>query len=152
MLYTLAAATVAQPCLAQLAEIKALTAACKLETEKSCTVYTDSAHAYGVCRVFGTIWVQRGFQIDDGSVITHGPRSLTYYTVIMLPLELAIVKCKAHKTDGSMVTRGNAAADEVAKKAAVGELCVEVMMLTSHRKENIPASHPIAQLFVPTGG
>lgn len=44
-----------QPFSAQLAEIRALTAACKLSSKESCTVYTDSAYAHGVCHVFGPI-------------------------------------------------------------------------------------------------
>ncbi|KAK3544163.1 hypothetical protein QTP86_003942 [Hemibagrus guttatus] len=47
---------------------------------------------------------------------------------MMLPGKLAIVKCKAHKSDGEWVSKGNAAADEVAKRAAVGGTCVKVMV------------------------
>lgn len=50
-----------QPCSAQLAEIKAITATCKLAAGKTVTIYTDSAYAYGVCYVNVSIWRQRGF-------------------------------------------------------------------------------------------
>lgn len=54
-----------QPCSAQLAELRALTAACNLGRNESCNIYTDSAYAHGVCHVFGPIWAQRGFQRAD---------------------------------------------------------------------------------------
>ncbi len=49
------ASKVAQPCSAQLAEIKALTTAYKLAQGQRLNVCTDSAHAYGVCHVH-SIW------------------------------------------------------------------------------------------------
>lgn len=58
---TLQSRKLAQPCSAQLAEIKALTAACKLAEGQSLNVYTDSAYTYGVCHVHANIWKQRGF-------------------------------------------------------------------------------------------
>ncbi|KAI5617727.1 hypothetical protein C0J50_22731, partial [Silurus asotus] len=137
---TIAQAQVPQPCSAQLAEIKALTAACRLAADKTCTVYTDSAYAYGVCHVFGPIWAQRGFQRADGSTITHGSAITDLLRAIQLPKKLAIVKCRAHKTDGTVATRGNTAADEAAKKAAVGEQSVMAVLIpgeTEERSENL---------------
>lgn len=46
-------AKVDQPCSAQFAESKALTATCNPTAGKRLDMYTDSAHAFGVCRVFG---------------------------------------------------------------------------------------------------
>lgn len=86
---------------------------------KSCTVYTDSAYAYGVCHMFGPIWAQRGFQRADRSTITHGAAISDLLYAMSLPSKLAIVKCKAHKTPDSFITRGNTVADEAAKKAMV---------------------------------
>ncbi len=37
-----------QPCSAQLAELKALTAACQLEKGQTANIFTDSAYAHGV--------------------------------------------------------------------------------------------------------
>ncbi|KAF7689310.1 hypothetical protein HF521_012663 [Silurus meridionalis] len=54
---------------------------------------------------------------------------------MMLPKALAIVKYKAHKSDGEMVSRGNAAADEAAKSAAVEEDCVKVMVQDEEHEE-----------------
>lgn len=109
-----------QPCLAQLAEIRALTAACKLGNGKNCTIYSDSAYAYRVCHMFGPIWAQRGFQRADGSTITHGAAISDLLHAMTLPAKQATVKYQAHKSDGSFVTRGNTAADEGTMKAALG--------------------------------
>ncbi|KAF7686250.1 hypothetical protein HF521_015612 [Silurus meridionalis] len=133
----LASVSVPQPCSAQLAEIKALTAACRLEAGGRCTIYTDSTYAHGVCYTFGPIWEQRGFQRADGSSILHGPAISDLLKAMMLPKALAIVKCKAHKSDGDMVSRGNAAADEAAKSAALGKDCVKVMMVQDEEHEEV---------------
>ncbi len=51
-----------QPCSAQLAELKALTEACKLAKDQIVNIYTDSAYAHGVCHLFGAVWKQRGLR------------------------------------------------------------------------------------------
>lgn len=128
-----------QPCSAQLAEVRALAAACKLGSGRQCNVYTDSAYAHGVCHVFGPIWVQRGFQRADGSAVTHGEAISDLLYAMTLLSEPAIVKCKAHKTDGSFITKGNAFADKTKKKAAVGSA---QMMALTHPEES-PVRHPM---------
>ncbi len=60
-----------QPCSAQLAELKALTAACQLAKGKTANIFTDSAYAHGVCHLFGAVWKQRGFKKSDGTPIQH---------------------------------------------------------------------------------
>lgn len=47
-------------CSVQLAELRALTEACKLAKGKAANIYTDSAYAHGVCFLFGALWKQRG--------------------------------------------------------------------------------------------
>lgn len=49
-----------------------------------------------------------------------------------LPSKLAVVKCKAHETDDSFVTKRNTIADEAAKKAAIGP--AQMMALTHPRE------------------
>ena len=44
-----------QPCSAQLAELKALTEACRLTKGKVANVYTDSLYAHGICYLFGAV-------------------------------------------------------------------------------------------------
>ncbi len=55
-----------QPCSAQLAELKALTAACQLAKGQTAKIFTDSAYAHDVCHLFGAVWKQRGFKKSDG--------------------------------------------------------------------------------------
>lgn len=51
----------------------------------------------------------------------HGPAISELLGTIQLPKKLAIVKCRAHKTDETVVIKGNTAADEAAKKTAIGK-------------------------------
>ena len=109
-----------QPCSAQLAEIKALTAACLLAKGKSLNVYTDSAYAFGVCHVFGSIWRQRGFRRADGSMISHGQSISELLEAMLGPTTLAVIKCPAHQKANTLIARGNNMADEAARLAAAG--------------------------------
>lgn len=111
---------IAQPCSAQLAEIKALTAACKLAADKRLNVYTDSSYAYGVCHVYGNIWKQRGFRRADGTPIAHGDAISQLLEAMHLPTAIAIIKCPAHQKTNTMVAEGNNMADDAARRAATG--------------------------------
>ncbi|XP_046875533.1 uncharacterized protein LOC124467322 [Hypomesus transpacificus] len=117
---TIQSVKVDQPCSAQLAEVKALTAACLLAKGKSLNVYTDSAYAYGVCHVYGNIWKQRGFRRADGTVISHGQSISQLLDGMHVPTALAIIKCPAHKKTDTLIARGNNLADDVARQAAAG--------------------------------
>lgn len=111
---------VSQPCSAQVAELKALTAACKLANGKFCTIFTDSASAYGVCHLYSSILAQRGFhRADDSSPVTHGQAISELLLALTLTFKLAIVKCAVHRSDGMFITKGNSAADEAAKQTAL---------------------------------
>ncbi|XP_059209538.1 protein NYNRIN-like [Centropristis striata] len=116
--YEVQATKLNQPCSAQLAEIKALTAACHLAAGKTLNVYTDSQYAYGVCHVYGVTWKQRGFLRADGSPVTHGEAISALLEAIHLPKALAIIKCPAHQKTDSLIAKGNNLADEAAKRVA----------------------------------
>lgn len=98
--HTVSEVVVPQPCSVQLAEIKALSVACKLGAGKACTIYTDSA--YGHLGQYGHSLVFREQMV----------RPLLLLTAIQLIKKLAIVKCRIHTTDETTITKGNAAADE----------------------------------------
>lgn len=49
--------------------------------------------------------------------------------VLLLPRKVAIIKCKGHDESGTMVARGNQAADEAAKKAA-GYVAGNMLMMS----------------------
>ncbi|XP_056896093.1 uncharacterized protein LOC130529635 [Takifugu flavidus] len=106
-----------QPYSAELAEIKALTAACRLAANKRATIYTDSAYGYGVCHINASIWKQRGFVRADGTPVIHGQAVNELIQAMQLPTALAIVKCAAHQNNKSPIAIGNNLADEAAKEA-----------------------------------
>ncbi len=107
-----------QPCSAQLAELKALTAACQLAKGKTANIFTDSAYAHGVCHLFGAVWKQRGFKKSDGTPIQHDEQIGQLISAMMLPKRLAVIKYQAHKKGYDYVIKGNNAADLEAKKAS----------------------------------
>ena len=108
----------AQPCSAQLAELKALTAACQEGAGRSVNIYKDSAYAHGVCHLFGAVWKMRGFKKTDGSPILHCNQIVELMSALMLPKQVAIIKCRAHRKGIDNITKGNTAADEAAKVAS----------------------------------
>lgn len=101
-LHTLQSGVCPQPCSAQLAELVALTKACELSKGKTVHIYTDSAYAHGVCHLFCSTWKARGFRITHTTPRHYHSTSAT---------KIAIIKCAAHKTDNSTITKGNNAAE-----------------------------------------
>ncbi len=85
-----------QPCSAQLAELKALTEACKLAKYLNVNIFKKS----------------------DGTPIQHGDQIIDLISVMMHPKKLAIIKCQAHKKGYDFVIRGNNAADQYVKQAS----------------------------------
>ncbi|KAK0139730.1 Gag-Pol polyprotein [Merluccius polli] len=85
---------------------------------KIVNIYTDSAYAHGVCHLFGAVWKMRGFKKTDGSPIMHCDQIVELMLALLLPKQVAIIKCQAHKKGNDYVTKGNSAADEAAKGAA----------------------------------
>lgn len=59
----------------------------------------------------------------SGNPIKHEPEMRELAEVILLPKEVAVVKCKGHDKSESLIARGNQAADEAAKKVAGYETC-----------------------------
>ncbi|XP_077345155.1 uncharacterized protein LOC143989004 [Lithobates pipiens] len=106
------------PSSAQVAELEALTRACILFTGKEVNVYTDSRYAFGVVHDFGVIWANRGFKTADNKIIANSTQISALLQAILLPKKVAIIKVKAHSSDSSRVSKGNALADREAKRAA----------------------------------
>ncbi|XP_066530174.1 uncharacterized protein [Hoplias malabaricus] len=104
---------------AQAAELVALIEACKLAEGKSATVFTDSRYAWGVASDFAAIWKHRKFLTSNGTHIKHHQLVAELLESILLPKELAIVKCAAHQKGTGYITKGNAKADLAAKAAAL---------------------------------
>lgn len=104
---------------AQAAEVYALTRACILAKGKVATLYTDSRYAFGIAHDHGLIWRSRGFITSAGKPLKHHALVVALLDAIMLPKQLAIIKCQAHTAGTDPVSKGNALADHAAKKAAV---------------------------------
>ncbi|CAM5103310.1 unnamed protein product, partial [Eretmochelys imbricata] len=102
---------------AQLAELIALTRALELSKGKRVNIFTDSKYAFGVLHAHAGLWKQRGMLTTQGSPVKYGPQILRLLEAVQLPLEVAVVHCKAHQRADQDVARGNAQADRKAKHA-----------------------------------
>ncbi|XP_058038675.1 protein NYNRIN-like [Ahaetulla prasina] len=107
---------------AQAAELIALTKACEAAENQSVNIYTDSRYAFGVCHATGALWKQRGFLTSAGQQIVHAALVSKLLQAIQLPREIAVIHCKAHQTDDSLITKGNKYADAIAKWVATKPL------------------------------
>ncbi|XP_041446043.1 protein NYNRIN-like [Xenopus laevis] len=109
-------------CSAQEAELKALTAACKLAAGKRANIFSDSRYAQGVALDFGTIWKTRGYLTATGSPIKNGRSVADLMEALTLPEQVAVLKVKAHGRLTSPEAIGNHLADTTAKEIAVAPL------------------------------
>eukprot|EP00062_Callorhinchus_milii_P025699 gi/632986961/ref/XP_007910532.1/ PREDICTED: uncharacterized protein LOC103191342 [Callorhinchus milii] len=103
---------------AQQAELRALTEACNLAEGKTVNIYTDSRYAFGVAHDFGSIWRCRGYLTVTGTPIRNGKEVQTLLEAMSKPSKAAIPKCKAPTKENADEAKGNAKADEAAKRAA----------------------------------
>ena len=104
---------------AQAAELIALTRACLIAENKAVTIYTDSKYAFSVAHDFSKIWENRGFVTTAGKPIQHAELVKELLSALMLPAQIAIVKCAGHSKADSDVAKGNNLADKYAKDAAI---------------------------------
>lgn len=104
---------------AQAAEVIALTRSCILAEDKRTTIYTDSKYAFSAAHDFSKIWENRGFITTSGKPIQYADLIKDLLTAIMLPSQIAIVKCAGHSKLDSEVAKGNSLADKYAKDAAL---------------------------------
>ncbi|XP_055486347.1 uncharacterized protein LOC129693573 [Leucoraja erinacea] len=112
------------PLSAQQAELFALTRACILATDKQINIYTDSRYAFGVAHDFGALWQHRGFLTSAGTPIKNALFVRNLLMALMLPEQLAIIKCTAHTGAGDPIAKGNEFAYSVSKQAACTSKCV----------------------------
>ncbi|KAB0349638.1 hypothetical protein FD754_014495, partial [Muntiacus muntjak] len=94
---------------AQLAELIALTRALELGKGKKVAVYTDSKYAFLVLHAHAAIRKERGHLATRGSPIKYGDQILRLLEAVHLPTEVSV----------SHLARGNQAADQAAKRAAL---------------------------------
>ncbi|KAJ1130246.1 hypothetical protein NDU88_008601 [Pleurodeles waltl] len=81
---------------AQVAELVALTRAMHAADKLEVTIYTDSRYGFGIAHDFGQLWSRRGFMTSSGSPVKNGEKIKELFHAILLPLEIAVVKCSAY--------------------------------------------------------
>ncbi|XP_050803922.1 uncharacterized protein LOC127048283 [Gopherus flavomarginatus] len=104
---------------AQVAELRALIAACEAAEGHAINIYTDSRYAFGVVHDYLNLWVNRGFLTSTGSPIQKGGIVQKLHAAMQKPTEVAVIKVKAHTKGTDPHSKGNRRADELAKQAAV---------------------------------
>uniref|UniRef100_A0A8P4FYZ8 Gag-Pol polyprotein n=1 Tax=Dicentrarchus labrax TaxID=13489 RepID=A0A8P4FYZ8_DICLA len=129
----------------QAAELTALTEACKLASNKTVTIYTDSRYAFGVVHDFGTLWKHRQFLKSDGKPILHHDKVAALLDAILLPTSIAVCKCLAHTNNSDSVSLGNARADTAAKRAALQPTILDPLFVST--PVSIPSSLTAMQSF-----
>lgn len=101
---------------AQKAEIMGLTAALNHAHGKTVNIYTDSAYAHHAVYVDLPHWSRKGFVTATGTPIKHLPEIIALQEALSRPKGVAVLKCKGHQSDNTIVAKGNAAADESARR------------------------------------
>ena len=103
----------------QLAELIALTGALELGKGKRVAIYTDSKYAFLVLCAYAAIWKERDHLTIRGSPIKYSYQIRRLLEAVHLPTEVSASHCKGHQKGSRDVARGNQAADQAAKKAAL---------------------------------
>ena len=65
------------------------------------------------------IWKERGHLTTRGSPVKYGDQILSFLEAVHLPTEVSVSHCKGHQKQSMEVARGNQAADQTAKRAAL---------------------------------
>uniref|UniRef100_A0A8U7NHK4 ribonuclease H n=1 Tax=Corvus moneduloides TaxID=1196302 RepID=A0A8U7NHK4_CORMO len=104
---------------AQACELYAVLRALQLLKNKLGTIYTDSKYAYGVVHTFGTIWEERGLINSQGKDLGHQDLIKQVLRALRGPRRIAVVHLKGHQRGLDFKSRGNNAADQEAKRAAL---------------------------------
>ena len=80
-------------------------------------------YAFSVIHAHGAIWKERGLLTSQGSKIKHASQILKLWEAIHLPVQVAVMHCKAHqKGDNDAAVRGNQLADKAAKEVATAKI------------------------------
>lgn len=117
----------------------AVTEALKIGKGERVNIYTDSAYAAGAVHVELGQWMRTGFQTATNKTIKHETEMKELAEALLLPAEVAVIKCKGHHNSHTPTARGNDAADKAAKQAAGYEvrailMCAETELDTDMTK------------------
>ena len=64
-------------------------------------------------------WKEKGYLTTSRSPVKYGDQILRLLEAVHLPAEVSVSHCKGHQKGSTEVTRGNQAADQAAKRAAL---------------------------------
>lgn len=90
--------------------------ALKLPQGNMVKIYSDFAYAVGILHSFAQLWEEQSFLTTAG-MPKHRELIIRLLTAVQLPLQVAVIKCKAHTRSDDCVSKGNALVDEHAKGA-----------------------------------
>jgi hypothetical protein len=99
----------------------ALTEALKLSKEQRVNIYTDFKYAFLILHAHAAIWKEKGTLTTTGSPIKHACDIPALLDAVLLPKEVSVIHCKCHQKGEDKIAKGNKAADEAAKWAAMQE-------------------------------
>ena len=86
---------------------------------KRVAIYTDSKYAFLVLHAHAAIWKKRGHLTTRGSPVKYGDQILRLLEAVHLPAEVSVSHWKGYHKGSTEVARGNQAADQVARRAAL---------------------------------
>lgn len=104
---------------AQACELYAILRALELLKGKEGTIFTDSKYGYGVVHTFGKLWEERGLTNSQWRDLIHQKLIKDLLKALRNPAKIAIVHIRGHQKGLDYRSRGNNAADNEAKKAAL---------------------------------
>ncbi|XP_049325077.1 protein NYNRIN-like [Astyanax mexicanus] len=81
------------------------------------------------------MWKQRSFLTSSGKKIKHHTLINDLLSALLLPSQIAVIKCAAHTSADDPVSRGNAFADHVAKRTAHMTPVTAVQLPTTDQEE-----------------
>ncbi|KAI7814444.1 hypothetical protein IRJ41_018499, partial [Triplophysa rosa] len=103
---------------AQRAEMIAVARALHYAGENRVNIYSDSAYVVTAVHVELPLWQRCGFITSSGRPITHACEARDLLEALMIPTEVAVIKCPGHSKSDCPITDGNNAADLAARTAA----------------------------------
>ena len=121
----------------QLAELIALTGALQLRKGERVAVYTDSKYVFLVLHAHDAIWKERGHLTTRGAPIKYEDQILRLLEAVQMPTEVSVSHWKRYQKGSMEVTRGNQAANQAAKRAAL-QINVLIGVATLVPQPNLP--------------
>jgi hypothetical protein len=78
-------------------------------------------YAFLILHAHAAIWKERGMLTTTCSPIKHACDILAFLDAVLLPKEVSVIHCRGHQKGEAKIAKGNKAADEAAKWAAMQE-------------------------------